>query len=292
MIGATGKMGNEVCRSLISKKFQVRAMVRPTCDEVKRKVLQDLGVQLAEGDLRDPSCFPAILEGVRAVVTTVSSMPFSYVPGENDIRRVDEEGMMKLVDAAKAAGTGHFIYTSFSGFFDLDFPLSLAKRKVESYLQNSGMAYTILRPGCFMESWLSAATGFDVPNGTVTICGAGTNPVAYISCLDVARFAVECLGNPHARNAVLELGSPESLSPLATVSIFEEVTKKKLRVQAIPVEALQSQFQAVEDDMQRSFLGLMLCVARGGAIEMEEILAKFPVRFITVREFAQSQVQL
>jgi uncharacterized protein YbjT (DUF2867 family) len=291
VVGATGSMGNQICRSLISKNLAVKAMVRPTSDPMKKKVLQDLGVQVAEGDLRSPSGFPSVLDGVRTVITTTSAMPYSYVPGENDISRVDEKGMINLVDAARSAGVNHFIYTSFSGFFDLEFPLSRAKRKVEEYLQNSGMTYTILRPGCFMESWLSAAVGFDAVNGTVRLCGYGANPVAYISSLDVAHFAVECVGNPHAKNAVIELGGPENLSQLAMVSLFEDVLQKKIQVQSIPVETLQAQFLAVEDDMLKSFVGLMLCVAKGGIIDMKNVLDKFPVRLTSAREFALSQVK-
>ena len=122
-----------------------------------------------------------MMEGISTVITTASSMPFSYAPGENDIRQVDEEGMINLIDAAKIAGVKHFIYTSFSKNIDLDFPLSNAKRKVEKHLQKCGMNYTILRPGFFMEVWLSPAVGFDPLNGKVNICGNDAKPIAYIS---------------------------------------------------------------------------------------------------------------
>ena len=65
------------------------------------------------------------------MITTASSMPFAYKPGENDIRTTDLEGEMSLVDAAKAANVRHFVYTSFSGNIDFDFPLRNAKRAVE-----------------------------------------------------------------------------------------------------------------------------------------------------------------
>jgi uncharacterized protein YbjT (DUF2867 family) len=184
----------------------------------------------------------------------------------------------------------HFIYTSFSKNLDLDFPLRNAKRKVERHLQNSGLTYTILRPGCFMELWLSAAVGFDAPNGKVNTCGTGANPVAYISIKDVAKFAVESISNPAAKNAVLELGGPQNLSQLDAVKIFEEVLDKKIEVGQIPVNALRSQLDGAEDPMQKSFSGLMLCVSNGDRIEMKEILDKFPVKLISVKDFANSIV--
>ena len=81
--------------------------------------------------------------------------------------------------------------------------------------------------------------------------------------MDVAQFAVRCLDNPAARNATLELGGPEALSPLEAVSIFEKVGGKPFEVQHVPVEALQGQLAAATDPMQASFTGLMIGVADG-----------------------------
>jgi uncharacterized protein YbjT (DUF2867 family) len=286
--GATGFLGNEICRLLRAKNLPVKAMVRTATDHVKTEQLTKLGVRVAPCDLRDKNALSRVLQGVTTVVSTVSSMPFSYKPGENDIQSVDENGVINLIDASKSAGVKHFIYTSFSKNFDLDFPLRNAKRKVERHLQSSGLTYTILRPGCFMEVWLTAAVGFDAPNGKVNICGTGTNPLAYISYKDVAKFAVESISNPAATNAVLELGGPRNISQLEAVKIFEEVLSRKIEVQHVPVEALRAQLDGSADPMQKSFSGLMLCVAAGDPIDMKDVLGKFQVELISVRDFATS----
>lgn len=198
--------------------------------------------------------------------------------------------MKNLIDAARAAGAEHFVYTSFSRNIDLDFPFRNAKRAVEQHLRESGMVYTILRPCYFMESWLTAAVGFDVNNAKVQLCGDGIKPVSYISYKDVARFAVDCLDNPAAKNAILELGGPEQLSQLDAVKIFEEVSGRKFEVQNIPENALQSQKDGATDPLQRSFTGLMLCMVNGDPINMEKLLQDFPVRLTSVREYAQGVV--
>ncbi len=290
IIGATGMVGSEICQLLTTDSKPVRAMVRATSDQAKTNKLKELGVQIMQGDLRNSSTFGPVLEGITAVITTVSSMPFSYVPGENDLQKVDLEGMTNFIDSAKNTGVKHFIYTSFSGQIDLDFPLRNAKRSIEQHLQKSGMDYTILRPSCFMEVWLTAAVGFDVANSKVQLCGDGSKPVSYISYKDVASFAVESLTNPAAKNAILEMGGPEKLSQLDAVRIFEDVSGQKFDVQNVPVEALQSQLNAATDPMQKSFAGLMLCVANGDPIDMKEMLKKFPIKLKTVREYARSVV--
>jgi uncharacterized protein YbjT (DUF2867 family) len=290
VIGATGMVGSEVCRLLTADGKPVRAMVRETSDQTKVNKLKELGVQIVHGDLRDSSTIEPALPGVTAVITTASSMPFSYVPGENDIKKVDREGMKNLIDAARRAGVQHFIYTSFSKHIDLDFPLRNAKRAVEHHLKESGLVYTILRPSCFMEVWLTEAVGFDVANGEVQLYGDGTKPVSYISFKDVARFAVESLENPAAKNATLELGGPEQISQRDAVRIFEEVSQQKFEVQPVPKAILQSQREQATDPMQKSFSSLMLCVANGDPIDMQEVQQEFPVRLTSVKQFAQQMV--
>ena len=288
VVGASGFLGNEICRQLRSKNLPVKAMVRTSTDPVKIEQLIKLGIEVVKGDFRNKETFYPALNGVKTVITTVSSIPFSYKPGENDIQLVDENGMINLIDASKSAGVNHFIFTSFSKNIDLDFPLRNAKRKVERYLIKSGLTYTILRPSFFMELWFSAAVGFDALNGKVNICGTGTNPVAYISFKDVAKFAVESISNPSSKNVALELGGPQNISPLDAVKIFEEVLHKKIDVQYISLDMLQTQFNSGADAMQKSFSGLMLCLASGDEIDMKEVLSKFPIKQISVKDYVKS----
>jgi Predicted nucleoside-diphosphate-sugar epimerases len=286
--GATGFLGSEICTLLRGKKLHVKAMVRSTSDPAKVKHLTDLGIKIVQGDLRNKETFPDLLTGVATVIISVSSIPFSYKAGENDVHSVDENGIINLIDASKEAGVKHFIYTSFSKNIDLDFPLRNAKRSVEEHLQRSGMTYTILRPGFFMELWLTAAAGFDALNGKVNICGTGTNPIAYISYKDVAKFAAESISNPNLVNAAFELGGPQNLSQLDAVKKFLEVLGRKIEVQHIPVEALKAQFNSAGDQMQKSFSGLMICLANGDSINMKEILKVIPVKLTSVQEYIQS----
>ena len=286
VVGATGLVGGQVCSRLAANGVSVRALVRATSSPEKVTGLRAQGVDVVEADLRDPASLGAACAGVDAVICTVSSMPFAYEPGVNDIQTTDLDGVKNLIDAARRAGVGHFVYTSFSANLDLDFPLGRAKRAVEAHLMDSGMEYTILRPSCFMEVWLSPAVGFDPGNGTVTLYGEGTQPVSYIATADVAAFAVASLTAPGARNAILELGGPEALSQLEAKEVFEEVLGRPVATQSVPVEALQGQLAAATDPMQQSFTSLMLCVAKGDAIDMSSLQGQFPVQLTTVKQFA------
>jgi NADH dehydrogenase len=288
VVGATGNLGGEICRQLVSAGKSVRALVRATTDPAKIAALHDMGTETVQGNVRDPASLSAACAGVDTVISTVSAMPFSYDPAENNLEQVDRNGVMALIDAAKASGVGHMIYTSFSGQLDLDFPLRNAKRATEQHLKESGLTYTVLRPSFYMEAWLSPVVGFDHPNATAQIYGTGEQPISYISAGDVAQFAVACVDHPTARNAVLELGGPEALTPDQVVGIFEQASGKAFDVQYVPAEALAAQQAGAEDAMQASFAGLMRCYAAGDAIDMQETLRTFPIEMRSVQSYARS----
>ena len=286
VVGATGMLGSEICRLLAQKGQPFRALVRSSSDPAKVENLKALGAELATGDVREPATLQSACQGVQTVICTLSSMPFSYQPGTNDIQKVDQEGAQALVDAAKGAGVEHFIYTSFSKNINLDFPLQNAKRAVEKHLKDSGIGYTILRPGYFMEVWLVPAVGFDAAGKKAQVYGTGDQTISWICVKDVARFAVEAVTNPAARNAVLELGGPAPLSPHQVIDLFEKELKATFTVSHVPVSALEEQAAGAEDAMQKSFIGLMTCYAAGDPIDMKEPLKAFPLKLTSVAEFA------
>jgi uncharacterized protein YbjT (DUF2867 family) len=284
VVGATGLLGTEICRLLAATGKFVRALARPTSDGSKVAQLEELGIEVVRGDLKDLSSLDAACRGVSAVISTASST-LSRQEGDS-IQTVDLEGQLNLVDAARAANVNHFVLISFP-HIDIEFPLQTAKRTVENHLKSSGLTYTILQPTDFMEVWLSPALGFDAANAKAQIYGPGENKISWISYKDVAQFAVASLDNSEARNAVIELGGPEALSPLEVVEIFEEVRGRKFDVQHVPEEALEAQRESAGDPLQQSFAALMLFYARGNIIDMQETLRKFPLRLTTVRDYAQ-----
>ena len=287
VVGATGLLGSEICRLLAATGKPFRALVRPTSDKSKVAQLQSLGAEIARGDLRDRSSLEAACKGVNAVISTASAT-VSRQEGDS-IQTVDLGGQLNLIDAAKAAGVNQFILISFSPSA-IEFPLQAAKRAVEKHLKQSGLSYTILQPTCFMEVWLSPALGFDAANAKAQIYGSGQNKISWISFRDVAKFAAESLDNPEADNAVIELGGPESLSPLEVVRIFEQVQGRAFEIQHVPDEALLEQKKTADDPLQQSFAGLMLYYAAGNVIDMRETLQKFPVQLTSVKDYARASL--
>ena len=287
VVGATGLLGSEICRLLADKGQPVKALVRTTSDPVRVEALHQNGVEIVVGDLKDRSSLDAACRDVTSIISTASAT-LSRQEGDT-LQTVDLEGQLQLIDAARAAEVKWFVFVSFrtSENPSLQYPLKMAKRAVEEHLQRSGMAYTILQAGYFMEVWLGPALDFDHANAKARVYGAGQNPLSWISLVDVAQFAVACLDNPAVRNAILEVGGPEALTPLQVVQIFEEVKGEKFTVEHVPEEALQAQKAAATDPLQETFAALMLQYASGDAIDMEATLETFRLRLTSVKDYAR-----
>jgi len=265
--------------------------VRSISDPAKVADLKKLGVTTVEADLKNPASLRKACEGVRAVISTASACPAPHHP-DDTITAVDQTGQLGLVDAAKTAGVSHFVYVSYSRNINTDSPLTTAKRAVEQYLIKSGMTYSILRPTYFMEVWLSPALGFDFANAKAQVYGTGQNKISLISLVDVARFAVEALRNPSARNVTLELGGPEAISPLEVIHRFEQAEGRTFTMQHIPETALQAQREKAPDALNKTFAALMIDFARGDTVDMQATLRMFPVKLTSVNDYIQHSIPI
>lgn len=198
--GATGKTGSRVVAELQARGFPVRAFVRNAAKAAER-----LGpeVEVAVGDLRDPTSIAAALDGVGAIINAAGS----GVPAADDNmpEHVDFEGARNLAEAAAAAGVDHHVLVSSQGVTHDDHALNrmfnnilVWKRKGEEAVTASGVAYTIVRPGGLN----------DEPGGIQKIAfdqGDKSEQGRIISRTDVARVCVAALEHDDARNKVFEI---------------------------------------------------------------------------------------
>jgi len=284
VVGSTGILGSEICRRLTAKGLAVRGLVRSTSAPEKVARLKAMGVETVTGDLRDPSSLAAACQGVDTVITTATTT-ISMQPGDS-IPVTDQQGQLDLVQAAQQAGVRKYVYVSIPQEME-PCPLTTAKRTVEKAVMSSGMDYTILCPGIFMEIWLSPALGFDYPNAKATIYGDGHSKNAYISLGDVAEYAVQSLDNPAASNTVFELGHPQNHSLLDVVRVFEQANGKSFDLQFVPAVALEAQRDAATDPLQKSFAVMMHNLATGIRVDTSRAQKVFPdIELKSVKDYA------
>lgn len=284
VVGSTGFLGSEICRRLAAAGKPVRGMVRSTSDPEKVARLQAMGVETVLGDLRDPASLAAACQGVEAVIATATTT-VSMQPGDS-IPITDQQGQLDLVQAARQAGVHKFVFVSIPQEME-PCPLTTAKRTVEQAIISSGMDYTILCPGIFMEVWLSPALGFDPPNAKATIYGDGHAKNAYISLGDVAEYAVQSLDHPEAHNALVELGLPQMYSLLEVVRIFEKGYDNSFELQFVPAAALEAQRDTASDPLQVSFAAMMHNMATGIRVDISRAQRTFPdIKLKSLSDFA------
>lgn len=283
VVGATGLLGGRVCKELAAQGKPVAGMVRSAGDE-KVAALKEAGVELIEGDLKDPTSLQRACAGRTAVISTASAS-LSRQAGDT-IQSVDLDGQKRLIDAAKAAGVGKFVYISFSSNMTTDGPVTAAKREVEQYLQGSGIDYTILRCGFLMEVMVAPLVGFDYANGKAVVYGSGENALSLLSMDDVARMVALCLDSPEASNASIEFGGAQAVTLHDVVRAFEEVRGQPFEMQHVPEEALVGAWQSADDPVSKSINALMVDFARGDVIDMDATLSTFPVETTSVRDYA------
>lgn len=284
VVGATGLLGGRVCRELAAQGKPVAGLVRNAGDDAKVGALRQAGVELVEGDLKDPASIEKACQGRTAVLSTASAS-LSRQAGDN-IQTVDLDGHRSLIDTAKAAGVSKFVYVSFSPNMTTDGPVTAAKRTVEQHLMASGLDYTILRCGFLLEVMVAPIVGFDYANAKAVVYGSGENPLSLVSMDDVARMAAVCLDHPAASNAVIDFGGPEPVTLHELVRTFEDVSGRSFEMQHVPEEALVGAWEGAEDPVSKSINAIMVDFARGDVIEMDGTLATFPVEMTSVRQYA------
>ena len=107
--GANGLVGAAVCRALVERSVQVRAVVRraasaPALDGVAEHV----------GDFADEAVARAVTRGADAVVTTVHPMGSP----RDAQHRVGVEGTSVVARAARDAGVARLVHVSTAGVYD------------------------------------------------------------------------------------------------------------------------------------------------------------------------------
>lgn len=104
--GATGKVGSRLAKRLAQRGNQVRALVR---DAARGADLRAAGVELAVGDLLEPSTLDAAVREVDAVVHCAA---FFRGATAEQAHAVNDLGTQHLAHTTRAAGVARFVFTS------------------------------------------------------------------------------------------------------------------------------------------------------------------------------------
>ena len=106
--GATGFVGANVVRALLSSGFEVRALARKGADT---RNIDGLALEKVEGDLSDKDLLTEALGGCDALFH-VAALYSLWRADKDAIYKTNVEGTCNILDAAAAAGVARVVYTS------------------------------------------------------------------------------------------------------------------------------------------------------------------------------------
>ena len=211
VVGGTRGTGLEVVKKLKAMGEEVVVTVRLTSNT---EALDELGIETVVMDALIPEQVQAaVTEGnfsaiVSTLGTSASDLPVRSNPlkglifGQTKMdpnKRPDFVGNRSLVDAASAAGIERFVLVTVIGAGDsadaVPWParrghndVTPLKTKAEDYLRDSGLAYTIIRPGGLGPRNLAAT-------GTARLT-EDAKSFSYMGRGDLAELTIAALGDP------------------------------------------------------------------------------------------------
>src|SRR5258708_20812039 len=234
IVGASGRLGSVVVQHLLAQGKSVRVMTR---DSRGLAHLKQQGVEIVSSGVGDRASLASGCQGVEQVLAAAHALDGK---GDNNPQTVDDMGNRHLIDAAKAAGVKHFIFVSVQGASP-DSPLEFfrIKYRTEEYLRASGMTFTILRPGAYMELWVQLIGQPIREQSKTTIFGRGNNANNFVSVQDVARFFSITLDDPSARNAAIEVGGPRTITMSQVAESFERASGRQAKKRHIPLPMMR-----------------------------------------------------
>lgn len=195
LAGASRGVGREIAKCLTQQKLKVKALLRT---EAARAELEAMGIEVVLGDaLNVADVERAMLEPISVVISTIGGLP-------KDGERADFLGNKNLIDLAVKAGVQKFILVSSIGSGNSAAaippsalatlaPVLAEKELAEKHLIESGLTYTVIRPGGLKSE---PATGNGVLTEDPRIAGT-------IHRADVAQLICRCLNCDRANNKIL-----------------------------------------------------------------------------------------
>ena len=197
--GATGHLGRLVVEALLERGVPAGEIVAAGRSTDKIADLADRGVQVRRIDFTDPTTLAEAFSGADRVLLVSSS----------EVGRRAEQHR-NAIDAARKAGVTLLAYTSIAHADTTTMLLAAEHQATEEYLRGSGVPFTLLRNGWYLENY-TAQLPVTLEHGAI-LGSAGDGRVSAATRADYAAAAAAVLtGEGHA-GQVYELGADEAFT--------------------------------------------------------------------------------
>jgi uncharacterized protein YbjT (DUF2867 family) len=224
--GATGNQGGAVATSLNKNGFKVKALTRKA-DSAKTQNLQKQNTELVKGDLNDLNSFRHHLKDIDGI--------FSVQTFENGVDKEIKQGI-DLANLAKEYGVSHFIYSSVAGAdLNTGIPHFDSKYKIENYIKQLGLPYTIIRASSLFENFLIPQVKSRILEGKLASPINKNKIQQLISAVDIGEISTDIfLNKDRYLGKTITIGS-EEMDMQQVAATFSEVLGKEISYQKFPM---------------------------------------------------------
>ena len=221
--GATGQLGRLVVESLLERDVPAGQIVAAGRNAAKLEELAGLGVQTRRLDYSDPVSLREALTGIDKVLLVSGNEPGP--------QRLPQH--LNVIEAAKDAGVELLAYTSIANADTSTLALAADHQATEQALRDSGVPFTMLRNGWYIENYTDQLEGY-LQHGSV-FGSAGEGRVSAATRGDLAEAAAAILLADGQAGTVHELGG-EAISLEDLARELSAATGQSVTYQDLPEE--------------------------------------------------------
>jgi NAD(P)H dehydrogenase (quinone) len=209
--GASGKTGKAILRQLRQREPLANARALVHRSEQIDACFEAGAAEVLASDLEDQDALAQAFDGVECVYHITPNM----YPDEYQLSRT-------MIDLAASSGVKRYVYHSVLHPQVQSMPHHWSKLRVEEYLINRGLPFTILQPCAYMQNVLGYWEAiqqegvYEVPYGVDTC-------ISVVDLEDVAEAAARVLTEDCHERAIYELAGPQALSQTESADLLAEV---------------------------------------------------------------------
>lgn len=247
--GASGNLGKLVVEQLLEvvAPSEIVAVGR---DADKLKRLADRGVVVREVDYSRPETLQGLFHAGDKLLLVSSSEVGQRVKQHTAV-----------VDAAKTTGVRSIAYTSLLRADTTTLALAPEHKETEAYIRNSGLTFTFLRNGWYLENHTENLAPA-LQHGAI-IGSAGEGRFASASRVDYAAAAVAVLTGTGHENKVYELAGDRSFTLTELAALVSKSSGKPVVYKDLPPDAYKGALEGF--GIPAGFAGILVDSDLGAA---------------------------
>ena len=278
VVGATGNTGRAAVRELRALGETPLCVVR---NEAKAREVLGENSKIAVAELTDRPALEKALAGIKSVFVVTGHNPQS------------DEQQIHVLEAAKAAGVDFFVKVSGGRAVvgpDAESMVGRGHYKVEEAMKKSGLRWTILRPGLFMQNTLAQAPLIKNEN-KMALAIPKDVPLAFVDTRDSGAFAAHVVRDPgkHAGKTYEYTGVRSSFSEFAKA--FSELLGRPITYVELSLEQAEQAMKGrgMPDWLVAHQIAVARVAAKGGFSNenIQPILEILGCRPLTIKQFIE-----